>query len=159
MENEEIKSPFVPETPEPKYDYNKHRDDTTREAIKAIYVILGENAELLAHRTEDTVDTIKVNYGKVAQKIMEVVIEHKVPDIDMKLLIENFQSTFHYLFNVIATQKNDIEREYLARSIGTRNPGNNRYSREYATLGDLFSAITKKREEQGNKKEDYEFDL
>lgn len=149
---EDIKSPFV------QYDLNAHRDNTTRLAIRDIYKVLGDNADLLIFTTKDKLETIQENHSKVAQKVMEVIVKNNVPDCDMQLLITNFQSTLFQIFDAITRQKNDVEKEFMARSIGTRNPANNRYSREYATLGDLFTALTLKRSEQGNKKEDYEFD-
>lgn len=149
MENEKIKSPFVEQPPE-KYDYNKLRDETTVQAIVSIYKVLGENAEKLAYSSTATPDEIGDRIDEVAQKVLEALVAHKVPNCDMQHLIENFQTTIHFIFKSIAKQKNELEKEFMARHIGARDPGNNLYSAEYATLGDFFAALEKIRIEQGN---------
>lgn len=138
-----IASPFT------QFNYDEHRDATTIVAMKRIYKLFGESGDLLTFDSKATNEQINAGYSAVAQKILEILIEDKVPDCDMKFLIESFQVGMHQVFSVIARQKQEIEREFLARTIGAKNPGvPEQFSREYVTFGDLFKAVVKIRTEQ-----------
>ncbi len=135
------------DTPE-QFDYNKYRDDTTVKAIAGIFKVLGEHGDDLAF--DSKADTQKINdaIDMVAQKVVMQMIEHSVPEGDMQMLIETFQVVLHKIFNSIAVMKKGYEMEFLARSFNSRNPGSGHFSREYATIGDLYASLEKIRIEQ-----------
>ncbi len=138
-----LPSPFT------EFDYNAHRDATTVVAMKKIWKVFADSADLIVFDSKATKEQIIECEAQVAQKILEVLIECKVPDCDMKYLIESFQVTFHQVFTVLGRQKFEIEKEYLARCIGAKDPGMpNKFSREFATIGDLFKKVTEIRNEQ-----------
>ncbi len=139
----------------PAFDYDKLQDETTMKAIGEIWKYLGESHELLTFKHDTTGETIMENNNVVAQKIMNIIMENKVPDVDMPKLTDLMLSTIQGLFTIIARQRNEFQKELLARVIGTRNPGDNKYSREYASLDELFQALIRVRKEQGDNAEDY----
>lgn len=144
-QNEEIGK----KNPATTFDYNKLQEETTLVAIKRVWQLFGQNAELLVFKHSTTPEMIVENHSKLAQGILEILIECKVPERDMKFFIENFQVTMFQIFDAIGKQKNEIEKEFLARSIGSKNPGvPHQFSREYTTIGDLFQATMKIRKEQ-----------
>lgn len=167
QENEEaIPSPIQPieatmaveETTEPVFDANEFQSQTALPAIKAIYKVFAENVDLIVYdryAKETTVESINENYAKVAQAMLEVLVEHKVSNRDMQFVIQSFQDHVTTLFASIVSQKNKLEDEFMARSIGARNPGDGHYSKEYATIGDLFVALEKVRTEQKDDEKGY----
>lgn len=139
----------------PDYNLDLHKDNTTIKAIAAIYKVLGKNADKLAFPHDSDMKKINDDIEGVAQEIVEAIIENNVPDSDMQELMNNFQAAIQLLFTSVTKQKNGFERELLARVIGTRNPKEGTYSRPYATLGDMYAALIRVREEQGNNTYDY----
>lgn len=152
QDKEPVESPYVP--PET-FDYNKYQDETTIPAGIEILKCLGRNAELLVFPHDASNEVIMDNMNKVAQELMHIVIDKKVPDADFQKLSDMLQQLPFQLLTIISRQKTEFERELLARYIGIRDPGTQRYSREFAGLGDMFGALIKLREQQGNKTEDY----
>lgn len=140
-----VESPFVAP---PTFDYETHRDQTTVAAVKAIFKILGENAEGLSYTSKDTKETILEHEDKVVGQMLQAIIDNNVPSGDMQTLIDTFTVVLQRLFQNIARIKNEYEREFLARSLEGRNPGDGHYSREYSTLGDLFKGLGKIRTAQ-----------
>lgn len=147
---EGVESPYVKVEPveEPAFDYDAHRDNTTSKAVTAIFKILGENAERLTYKSDATTEKIEEAEGVVVQQMMEAIIENRVPEGDMQTLIDTFTVVLHRLFDTISRMKKEYEREFLARALNGRNPGDNHYSREYSTIGDLYVALEKIRTEQ-----------
>lgn len=158
MENEKqegaILSPLNEELP---YDYDKLRDTTTVEAIKDIWKMFGENNEKLIYTTKTAFPEIQSNHEEISQKIVEILEERKVATKDMQWMVEQFQTVIYSVFDILSRRKKELEKEFLARSIGTRDPGNNKYSAEMVTLGDLFTSLKKIREKQGDNGHDYFF--
>lgn len=150
-----VASPYVPEVPPPTFDYDKYQDDTTIKACAEILACIGKHAEILINKHDAKNEDIINNLGIVAQEIMNIVIDCKVPDADMGKMSDSLNNLIFQIFSIISRQKVEFEKELLARSIGIRDPGNNKYSREYAGLGDMFTALYKIRAEQGNNIEDY----
>lgn len=164
MENDEnkkepgaIESPkeFLPEKPE--FDYNKLQDETTYKAVGEILKCLGRNAELFVFTHDTKNEKIMENFATVEQEILNLIIDCKVPNTDLQLLSDQLTTVIYQIFKGISKQNKEFEKELLARTIGTRNPGNGKYSREYATLGDMFEALIKIRKDQGDNTEDYFF--
>lgn len=131
-----------------KYDYEGHRDQTTVIAVREILKIFGAHADKLAYDSKATRESIEEAEDVVIQEIVLAIIQNKVPEGDMQTLVETFQVLIHRLFEKIARMKKEYEREFLARTLNGRNPGDNHYSREYSTLGDLYKGLEKIRTEQ-----------
>ncbi len=146
IEGENIPSPFGPE-PIP-FDYNQYRDDTTVKAVTEIFKILGKHSEKLSFDSKATLGTVNDAIDSVAQEMILTIIENKVPEGDMQTLIETFQVVLHRLFETIARMKKEYEKEYLARALNSRNPGDGHYSRDFSTLGELYAGLEKIRTEQ-----------
>lgn len=154
-EEEAIKSPFVPQGDPVTYDYDKHQDDTTIKAVVELLKCLGKNAELIAFKHDAKQEDMVENINKVAMEMLNIIIDCKVPNSDMQKLSDTLTQLPFQLFTVVSRQKIEFEKELMARYIGTRDPGTKKYSKEFATLGDIFAALIKLRETQGNNVEDY----
>lgn len=155
---EGIKSPFVPDmSPKATFDYDKYQDETTVKAYAEILKCIGNNANILAFPHDADQNTIVDSNSKVAQEILNILMDCKVPDTDLKKVSESLSHIIYSLFSIVSRQKLEFERELLARTIGVKDPGTNKYSREYAGLTDMFNALIKVREQQGNNSEDYFF--
>lgn len=156
---EGIASPYVPEMPEAAtptaYDYDKYQDDTTIKAAGEILACIGKNSDKLVFKHDADNNVIVDNMSIVAQEIMNIIIDCKVADADMQKLSDNLTQLIFQIFSIISRQKTEFEKELLARYIGVRDPGTNKYSREFAGLGDMFAALIKLRNDQGNNAEDY----
>lgn len=150
-----VTSPYVPEIPPPTFDYDKYQDDTTIKACIEIFKCLGRNAENLVFNHDVDRDLIIDKLSAVAQEVMNIMIDNKVPDADTQKISDNFTQIPYQIFTIISRQKVEFEKELLARYIGVRDPGTGKYSREYAGLGDMFTALYKLRDTQGNNVEDY----
>lgn len=142
------------ETPQG-FDYEKYQEETTNVAIARIYKVLGENADRLVFKKTASNEEVSDVQEDMAQKIIEILIDTKAPYNDHQYISDNFTVMLHTLFNIVAKRKNEIEKEFMARSVGARNPGTDQYSKEYTSFGDLCTALIKVRVEQGNKAEDY----
>ncbi len=148
----DIASPFMQPVG---FDYNKQREETVLPAIKAIYKIWAEEADNLVFSNEATKEEIVDKQGIVVQKMLMAIVENKVIETDMKFLAENFQATVFMLFDTISRQKNELEKEYYARTLGVRDPGTGKFSKEQSTLGDMFVALEKIRNEQDTEENQY----
>lgn len=138
------------------FDLDKYQYDVTAKAILSIFKILGENAETLSfNKNADTAETIMDKLNSVSQKIQDSIIDNEVPDLAMQDVLDTINTIIAQLFNIMTRQKNEFQKELLARVIGTRNPKEGRYDRGYATLGDMFLALKRVKAEQGDKAEDY----
>lgn len=142
---ENIKSPFVPPVP---FDYDKLQDDKVVPTMKAIIKIMDENADFIFFPRNVTKEEQEAGYGIASKKIMNLIEENGVHDCDLQFMIEKMQQVFFMLLSIVAKYKVEIEQEYLARCLETRDPGTGEYSRNFATLADLFKAVEKKRLEQ-----------
>lgn len=151
MSDKEFKAPVG----NPEYDLDAHRDETTTKAISAIFKIWGKHADDLSFDRNATQESVRKTVSEVAQEMLEAIIESNVPDMDMQHLIQNFQVIHELLFKEISNQVNGFQKELIARTIGTRNPKDGTYSKEYATIGDMYLALTRVRDEQGNNPLDY----
>lgn len=141
-----IESPYVPES----FDYNKYQTETTGKAMLEIYKVLGENAASLSYTNDSTTESINEGMHIVADKIRDILVDCKVPNGDMQKLMDTMQSTMGIVFNIIIKQKDNFEKELLARVIDSRDPGfPEKCSPEYVTLGDLFMAVKKLQDSQG----------
>lgn len=151
-EPKDIESPYVEVVPvegeTEGFDYNKHRDETMGKAVTAIFKILGENAEILTYKSDATTESIENAEDIVVKQMMGAIIENKVVEGDMQTLFDTFTVVLHRLFNTISRMKKEYEREFLARSLNSRNPGDNHYSREYSTIENLYVALERIRKEQ-----------
>lgn len=149
-----VESPadFLPPTT---FDYDKYQDETTIKANIEILKCIGKNAEILVFTHDADKDVIIENMSKVAQEMMNIIIDCKVPDSDMQKLSDMLSILPSQLFKIIARQNTEFEKELLARYIGVRDPGSKKYSREFASMGDMFTALLKLRKEQGDNVEDY----
>ena len=142
---EEIKSPYIEEV---KFDYNKLRTETTLPAVKQVYQVLADNVDLLVYNETATVESITESLEVVAQKVLTVLAENKVPNSDMQFVITLIQDSIYAIFNSISKRKDRLENEFMARTIGARDPGTGKLSREFATFADFFAALEKIRKEQ-----------
>ena len=149
----EVLSPLSPD--QPKFDYNLHHDETTVKAITDIYKIFGRNADKLSFNSKSEGKEIGDNFDAVAMEIVQAIISNNVPEVEMQNLIESFQTVIHHIFSIIAKMKTEYEKEYLARSMGSRDPGTGHYAREYATMGDLYKSLEKIRIEQKDDEKGY----
>ena len=131
-----------------KFDYNKLRDETAVPAIKQIFKSFAENIDLIVYDSKEEREAIMSKQAEMCQKVLEILIENKVVENDMKYVVESIQTIIFLLFTGVAKQKMEIEKEFLARAIGARDPGTGKFTRENATLGDLFEATTRIRKEQ-----------
>jgi len=151
-----VKSPFVPEINN-QFDYNKYQDDTTIKAISELFKCLGKNSDIIVFpHSADKKDMID-NYDKVANEMLNILIDFKVPTCDLQKVSDELSNIPFQLFQIISRLRNEYEKELLARTIGTRNPGDGKYSSEYATVGDMINALINVRKSQGNNAEDYFF--
>lgn len=122
------------------FDYDKLRNEETVPAVKEIFRILGDNADLLVFPSTASKDEIVAGTETVCAKIKEVLVSRKVPNADMAFLLRHFD-TIPNLFDAILKQKNDTEKTLLMLAIGSKNPGNGEPSLEYSNLYDLFAAF------------------
>ena len=140
-----------------KFDFNEYRNQTTVKAIEAFYMLIGENASALANismegaSNEDIINFV----DKMSRATMKICIENKVPDADMKWMMDKVADNTFAIFTAMSRQKNELEKEFLARTLGARNPGDGKLSREYATLETLFTQLQAVREEQDVKGNQY----
>jgi len=151
-ENSGTLTPYIEPIP---FDYDKYQDEHTIKATIEILKCIGKNAELLAYTHDTESNVIVENMSKVAQEIMNIIIDCKVPNSDMQKLADLLSQTPYQLFTIIQRQNSEFEKELLARFIGVRDPGTKKYSREFSSMGDMFEALIKLREIQGNNVEDY----
>lgn len=135
-------------TPPVPFDYDALQERTTIPAMNAVWKIFGENADLISFNRKMTAEMITNNQAVVVQKILETLVAFDVPECDMKIFVESFQVVMFQIFDALARQKNELEKEFLARSIGAQDPGTGKFSREYAGLKDLFSALMQVRTSQ-----------
>lgn len=142
---EEIKSPYIEEV---KFDYNKLREETTLPAVKQIYKALAENVDDLVYGQNATNESITESIERVAQKVLTVLADNNVPNADMQFVISVIQDSIYAIFNSITKRKDKLENEFMARTIGARDPGTGKFSREFATLGDFFTVLENVRNEQ-----------
>lgn len=149
---EEIKTPFMEEVT---FDYNKLQLETTFPAMKEIYKTFADNVDLMVFSETATSDSINEDIGKMAQKVLEVLVKHNVADVDMQNVIDAVQGSIMSVFSVIGRQKKELEKEFMARTIGARDPGTGKFTREYATFADLFNALEKIRIEQDKEDNQY----
>ncbi len=153
-EEEKIPSPYVPgaepATSSTPFDYDTHQDETTIKAMEEIYKVMGENSKLLVFTHTQEISEITDNISDLSLKILNVLIDCKVPMKDLSKISDNIQQLIGMVFTEVSKQKNGFEDELLARRIGSRDPGTNDYSKEYATIGDLFTALKDTRQEQGD---------
>ncbi len=127
------------------FDYNKLRDDITVPAVIEIFRVLADNAEYLVPKTTTTNEEALENESKVAEKVKEVLVNRKVPNIDMQFLLNCFNSIEH-IFTAILKQKNQTEKVLLNLAIAAKDPGTGEPSLDYASLDDLFKAFVEKTE-------------
>lgn len=152
---EPIKSPFMEgEAPE-QFDYNKYQDDTTIVAARLILKYMGEHPELFIFTHEEKQEDVMVKASKAAEDIMTIVAETKVPQADLSKLSDILTNAPFSTFTIISKHYNELEKELLARTMGVRDPGTNKYSREFSSIGDLVQTLIRVRNEQGNNVEDY----
>ncbi len=161
MENEEIKSPYIPEgevKEELKFDFNALRDQTSGEAIKAIFKMFGENSEKLECKAVPTEEDAK-NFGNNAnfleERIVEILIQHKVPMKDMEWLIENIIGFMVFVFGILKKRKEGMDKEYMSRTIGVRNPDAGNFDIGFATMETMMKALVEIREKKGDNGKDY----
>lgn len=162
---ENIESPFTPKmveitVPHPlenkDFDLDKYQYDVTAKALNSIFKIIGEEADTLSfNKGNDTVETVTEKLNMVAKKFQDSLIDNEVPDCAMQDILDTIQTIMTQIFGIITRQKNEFQKELLARVIGTRNPKEGRYDRGYATLGDMFLALKRVKAEQGDNAEDY----
>jgi hypothetical protein len=149
MEHEEVQLEEV------KYDYNKHRDETTIKAVEEIWGVLGSHGAELAFKVETDLKEVEDVHDKISQEILAILARNTVPEADLQFLVESIQTNVQMIFKSIARQKLELEKELLARTIGTRDPGTNKFSREFATITDLFSSLEKIRNVQDVEENQY----
>lgn len=160
--NEEKQEGAVPSPlqPEPQaFDYDKLRDETTVKTVSDILKILGKYSDQLAYDSKATPTSVVEAEEPVIQEMILAMIENKVPEGDMDTLTQTFQVLVHRLFDQIARLKREYEREFLARALNGRNPGDGHYSREYSTLGDLYAGLEKIRTEQKDDPKGYFYNV
>lgn len=156
MSEEEIKSPYTAE--DSKFDFDALRDNTSGEAIKAIFKMFGENSDrfvVKAVSTEEDTKTFNDNANFLEEKIVEILIEHKVAMKDLPWVSEQMIGFIVFIFGILAKRKKNMEREYLSRTIGVRNPEANNFDYEFAKVDDVLKALVEIREKNGDKGADY----
>lgn len=149
MNPDAIKSPLST------FNYDLYRDETTRKAVVKIMQLIGENAESIVPTTSTPGEEIDAKFQDLSQKIMEVMIECKVPETDYKYMFESLQSVPYLLSEYIRKHCNAVQKEILSRIIGVRDPGTEKFSFEFSTLSDLFAGLEKARAATGGNIEDY----
>ena len=143
---------------EQNFDYEKYQDETTMKAIAQIYGVLGKYGEKLAFKRDTTSEQLIEINAEIGAEILNVLAENNVPDQDMQNIVNIVYQSFQAVFNVVVRQKNEYEKELLARCIGSRDPGHtDKFSKEYSTIGQLFKALEDKRIEQKSDGSDYFF--
>lgn len=135
---------------EDQFDYNKFQDETTIRAMENIFKTLGENAHLMVFNHDSDPSKISDNVSDMSLKLMGVLIDYKVPVRDLSKISDNIQQMLSMIFQEISKQKNGFENELLARTIKSKDPGNQDYSEDYATIGDIFTRLKEVRTEQGD---------
>ena len=139
---EGIKSPFVEE---PSFNLDDYRDQTTMRAVADIFKIFGKYGDDLAYSNTATPESIAEIENKVTQEMMEALLDNNVPDKDMQHLMDVFSMIMQRLFENISRIKREYEKELLAYALNGRNPADGHIWREWATLGNLFTALEKAR--------------
>lgn len=129
----------------PGFDYDQYRNDTSVQAVKAVFKLLGEESDLLGFPQDAAPEQTGSVLDLVAHKVAQVLIEKKVPSCDMAFVSESAVAIIFQIFDRIARHKNELEKELLAYAMQSRNPGDNHLSSEYSTLLDLFKAIEENR--------------
>lgn len=156
-----IKSPYVPEaqtTEEPKFDFNALRDQTSGEAIKAIWKMFGENADKFTCKAVPTEEDAKIfndSANFLEERIVEILIQHKVPNKDLEWLVENMIGFLVFVFSILKKRKEGMDKEFLSRTIGVRNPEAKNFDYGFATLEDTMKALVEIREKNADNGADY----
>ena len=135
-----IESPYV--------DLDKISEERLNKATEGVLKLLGENTDLLVYTNDTEKAVVDEKQSQVAMKMFDVLIESGVYHRDLKLLTEIVQATVFMLFNSVSRVYNEYEKELIARTIGARNPLDNKLSREYATIEDMFNKLEALRKEQ-----------
>lgn len=140
METENIQSPYA--------DLDKLSEERLNAATAGVLKLLGENTDLLVYPNDTSKEVVDDKQSQVVMKLFDVLTESKMYHRDLKLLTEIVQATIYMLFNSVSRVYNEYEKEVLARTIGARNPLDNKLSREYATIEDMFNKLEALRKEQ-----------
>jgi len=140
------------------FDADIHREETTNVAIYKAFQVIGEQIETIPFGKDVEASAINAAITEVSMKVLEVLVEAKVPMSDMQYFGQAVQTIVGNIIKNIEGHQLDTQEELMARTLGVRNPGlQDRYDAGFATTGDLFETLKKVRAEQGDKVEDYFF--
>ena len=142
------------------YDYNGPIEKTSVELAKMILAKIDEVKDSVIIESFEKADP-KVKAAFIEKSTdMSIAIMNEIAKSDVPhpyatrcidKLIVVLESTKQYIEGTI-TQQLD---EFVARSLGVRDPDNNKFTKQQATVGDLMLKLEESRKATGGDKYDY----
>ena len=104
--------------------------------------MLGEKADLLTFNADSTKESIGEEIEILQKEIKNIIKNDKVPFCDLKYLAENIvEGKLKLVFSSLFREIGELEKEYFARCVETRDPGTGKLSKEFMTLEDMFKNL------------------
>ncbi len=148
-------SPYVQQ---PKFDYEKLRDETSIPAIVDILKKLSEHSEFLPIPSKPTPDYEKASdegYSKLMLDTFQILNARKIGMSEYKYIFDSLKTIMSALEEGVMQQVTGHRHEIMSRIFGTKNPGTEKFDSNYATYEDLTKTLERVRTETGGKMEDY----
>lgn len=140
------------------FDYNKLRDETSFKAACEILSLIGSKGDKLVLKmtaTEEEKAQVDVDYRETSKECLDIMSRNNVGIKELDFIFGEIQRIGDVLGKICLQQISGHKEEILSRTIGTRNPGNQKFDDNHATYADLIQALERVRKETGDKPEDY----
>ncbi len=140
------------------FDYTELRDKSAIPACVQILKAFGEQADSLfitKNDTEERSNQIDTAYNFLADTVIKIFNENNVAIKDFKYAFNNLKALFESFGSAIDAKVDNQKSEVMARYIGAKNPGTDKFDQNYATYASLVEARDKVFQETGAKLEDY----
>lgn len=142
----------------PKFDYDKHRDETALAAVGDIFKKLGEHSAFLAIPTKASDEYQKESeksYDRLALETFRILNTNKVGMAQFKYVFDSLKAVISALDEYVMQQVVQNRHEIMSRTFGARNPGNGKYDSNHATYAELTATLERVRNETGGNLDDY----
>lgn len=150
-----VASPFMPQ---PKFDYEKLRDETSLPAGIAILKKIGEHSDFLLiprKPTPEYENQSDESYSKLMLETFGILNEKGIGMSEYKYVFDSMKNVIAGLEEGVMQQVVGHRHEIMSRLFTIKNPGTKKFDSNYATYKDLTDTLEKIREQTGNNREDY----
>lgn len=141
-----------------KYDYDKHRDETSIPAICAIIKQMGERSDYLAIPSKPTPEYEKAAeeaYESLSLATFAALNQNNVGMAEYKFIFDSLKSIISALETHIMQQVTGHRHEIMSRLLDVKNPGTEKFDANYAPYSKVVELLEKTRESTGGKLSDY----